>query len=264
MTIGPRSWCLLALVIVAPPQALAAAPEAQGTRSASPNAVRIADDIEAYQLAAGVWRFVTWFDLPRYGRTPANGLLVASGREALLVNTGWTNEQAIRLTEWADRSLGAKVTVVVPTHAHADTIGGLAALHRRGVASWAQEQTAAIARAAGQEVPRRLFGRVKELRVGERVVELAFHGAGHTADNIVAWLPAEKILFGGCLVKAATSSDLGNVEDAKTAEWPVTIEAVIAAYPSPRLVIPGHGDPGGPELLTHTLQLARAAQPERK
>lgn len=260
----PGRWFLLALAIAAPARLFAAAeppPAAQGSGSTSASAVHIADDIEAYQIAVGVWRFVTWMELPRYGRTPANGLLIASGREAVLLNTGWTNEQAVRLAGWADRALGAKVTVVVPTHAHADTIGGLAALHRRGVDSWAQEQTAAIARTAGQEVPHHLFGRMKALKVGERVVVLAFHGAGHTVDNIVAWLPAEKILFGGCLVKSAAARNLGNVEDARVAAWPATLEALIAEYPNSRLVIPGHGDPGGADLLTHTLDLARAAQP---
>jgi metallo-beta-lactamase class B len=266
MTIRGLFRCLLAVAITAPLPTLAAleSPEADTARPTPPDAVRVADDVEAYRVAPGVWRFVTWIDLPRYGRTPANGLLVTSGQEALLVNTGWTNEQAVRLAEWAERSLGAKVTVVVPTHAHADTIGGLAALHRRGVDSWGQEQTAGIARATGQEIPHHLFGRTKELRLGERVVKLAFHGAGHTPDNIVAWLPAERILFGGCLVKAGSASDLGNVEDARLADWPATIEAVIAAYPDPRLVIPGHGDPGGADLLTHTLQLARAARVPRR
>jgi len=259
MTVRSRPCWPLALALAAP-LAAASAPAVQAPRSSPSAAVRIAGDVEAYPIAPGVWRFVTWMELPEQGRTPANGLLVVSGREALLVNTGWTNEQAAQLAGWADRELGAKVTVVVPTHAHADTIGGLLALHERGTDSWAQEQTGAITRATGQEVPHHLFGRAKELRVGEVVVELAYHGAGHTVDNIVAWLPSEKILFGGCLVKSAASTDLGNLQDADVASWPATIEAIMAAYPGARLVIPGHGDPGGAELLAHTLRLARAAR----
>jgi metallo-beta-lactamase class B len=146
------------------------------------------------------------------------------------------------------------------THAHADTIGGLAALHRRGATSWAQEQTISIARSSGQEVPRHGFDRAKELRVGDRVVKLAFHGAGHTPDSIVVWLPAERILFGGCLVKSASSKDLGSVADARLADWPATTKAVLEAYPDARLVIPGHGDPGDRQLLVHTLELAESAR----
>lgn len=249
MTMAPLSWCIAAMTIAAPQSA---------------PAVRISDDVQAHQITDGVWRFVTWLDLPSYGRTPANALLLVSGREALLINTGWTNDQAARISAWAKATLGAHITLVVPTHAHADTIGGLAALHQRGVESWAQEGTAAIARARGQEVPHHVFGGAKELRVGERVVQLAFLGAGHTSDNIVAWLPAERILFAGCLVKAAGSRDLGNLEDANVGAWPTTVEALISAYPSPRLVIPGHGDPGSASLLTHTLLLARTAQPPPK
>jgi metallo-beta-lactamase class B len=244
---GLLSACWLAVALGAGPVPGAAGP------------VRIAADVEAFPIAAGVWRFVTWLDLPPYGRTPANGLLVVSGREALLVNTGWNDAQADRLADWVERTLGAKVTLVIPTHAHQDTIGGLAALHRRGAESWAQEQTASIARAAGREVPHRLFGESHQLRVGDRAVDLAFRGAGHTADNVVVWLPAERILFGGCLVKAAGAKDLGSVEDASLSDWPATLGSVMARYPSPGLVIPGHGEPGDAGLLAHTLELARAA-----
>lgn len=251
MTVAVRSWCWLALAAALSPMA--------GGAAEPPPVVHVSETVEAYPIARGVWRFVAWSELPGAGRIPANGLVVASGRKALLVNTGWTDEQADRLAGWVEKELGAKVTRVVPTHAHADTIGGLAALHRRGADSWAQQQTAALARAAGREVPRHLFRRSQELKVGERTVKLAFHGAGHTPDNIVVWLPEERILFGGCLVKAANASDPGNVQDAKMADWPATMQALMAAYPRARMVIPGHGDPGGFGLLGHTLGIVRAA-----
>jgi metallo-beta-lactamase class B len=222
--------------------------------------VRIADDLELREIAPGVWRYVAWLDLPKYGRTAANGMIVVSGRDALMVNTGWTNDQAGRLADWVERTRGARIAIVVPTHSHADTMGGLEELHRRGATSWAQERTATLARAAGQEVPKQTFDRAKELKVGARVVKLAFHGAGHTTDNIVVWLPTERILFGGCLVKAADSTSLGDVSDARISNWPATIQSVLDAYPDSQQVIPGHGNPGGRELLTHTLQLARAQQ----
>ena len=183
-------------------------PAAPSVLSPGHGQTSLGDDIEIHEIAPLTWRYVTWFDLPPYGRTPANGLLVVSGRTAILVNTGWTDDQAARLAGWVEGTIGAHIDVVVPTHAHADTIGGLAALHRRGATSWAQEQTISIARSSGQEVPRHGFDRAKELRVGDRVVKLAFHGAGHTPDSIVVWLPAERILFGGCLVKSASSKDL--------------------------------------------------------
>jgi metallo-beta-lactamase class B len=250
-----RSVCLLALAVALSP----AVSDAAGSRTPLP----VAEDIQAYAIAPGVWQFMAWTTLDG-SRIPANGLVVVSGRKALLVNTGWTDAQASHIAEWVEKTTGAKVTLVVPTHAHADTIGGLAALHRRGADSWAQEQTATLARAAGRAVPRHLFQRSKDLKVGERVVKLAFHGAGHSPDNIVVWLPEERILFGGCLVKAANASSPGNMEDAKLADWTTTLQAMMAAYPRPTLVIPGHGDAGGLGLLGHTLGIVRAYLPHQK
>ncbi len=41
-----------------------------------------------------------------------------------------------------------------------------------------------------------------------------FPGAGHTADNVVAYVPARHLLFGVCLIKEAAAKGLGNIADA--------------------------------------------------
>lgn len=46
--------------------------------------------------------------------------------------------------------------------------------------------------------------------------------------------------------------------DADTAAWPASLERVRARFPEVRIVVPGHGSVGGPELLSHTLELLRA------
>jgi metallo-beta-lactamase class B len=63
------------------------------------------------------------------------------------------------------------------------------------------------------------------------------------------------ILFGGCLIKSIDSNGLGNLSDAVVADWDKTIEKVMKKYPVIKTVIPGHGNFGGPELLTHTIEL---------
>jgi metallo-beta-lactamase class B len=30
-----------------------------------------------------------------------------------------------------------------------------------------------------------------------------------------------------------------------------------SSYPDARLIVPGHGDPGGPELIEHTMKLRK-------
>lgn len=33
-----------------------------------------------------------------------------------------------------------------------------------------------------------------------------FFGGGHSFDNITVWLPSDKVLFGGCLVKSISAN----------------------------------------------------------
>ena len=80
-------------------------------------------------------------------------------------------------------------------------------------------------------------------------------GHGHSADNLVVWLAGPRVLFGGCFVKSAQSGGLGNTADADLHSWATAVGTVQARYPDADLVIPGHGEPGGPELLAHTAHL---------
>jgi len=72
----------------------------------------------------------------------------------------------------------------------------------------------------------------------------------------VMWVPSEKILFGGCMVRDLRTRGLGNTADGDIREYPNTIRKVMEEYEDARIVIPGHGQFGGVELLKHTLYLA--------
>lgn len=69
------------------------------------------------------------------------------------------------------------------------------------------------------------------------------------------WIPEEKILFGGCMLKALGWKGLGYLGDAVVEEWPKTLKKVLEAFPDARIVIPGHGDRGDLGLIHHTLRL---------
>jgi glyoxylase-like metal-dependent hydrolase (beta-lactamase superfamily II) len=87
------------------------------------------------------------------------------------------------------------------------------------------------------------------------LVEVYDLGAGHTEDNLVVWLPAQKILFGGCLIKSLNSSVLGYTAEADMQAWPLTVAKVQAQFPQMKMVVPGHGKVGDKALLTHTIAL---------
>jgi arylsulfatase A-like enzyme/glyoxylase-like metal-dependent hydrolase (beta-lactamase superfamily II) len=226
----------------------------------SPTSVTIREDLEATQLAPGVWLHTSYQVLPDYGRVPANGLVVVSDGEAALLDTPWTDDQTRTLAAWVEERLEARLTVVVPTHYHGDCMGGLGAAHALGARSYALEATVARARRDGLPIPHEAFERQRDLRVGSRRLELRFPGPGHTADNIVVWIPDAKVLFGGDVVRSSGARSLGNTREAVLESWPESVGLLLSEYGEATTVVPGHGPPGGTELLDHTLELLEAAR----
>ena len=68
----------------------------------------------------------------------------------------------------------------------------------------------------------------------------------------------QRTLYGGCAVHELSSTSGGNVADADLAEWPNSAERIQKHYPEAEVVIPGHGLPGGLDLLQHTANVVKA------
>jgi metallo-beta-lactamase class B len=242
--------CVLGLTAQAPPTA--------GAEDAPREA--IGEDVEVERLADGVWRHVSYHELESWGRVPANGLVVVSDGEAALLDTPWTDDQTRALAEWVRTELGARVTIVVPTHSHIDCMGGLAAAHELGARSYALDTTAELARRDGLPEPEETFESERTVHVGSRRLELRYFGPGHTVDNAVVWIPDVKVLFAGDIVRSAGTKALGNTREADLEAWPASLVALEDAYgASADIVVPGHGAPGGPELIAHTRDLLRVS-----
>ena len=234
----------------------------QGDRSAVARTdarakIVLGEDLQLEPLTHDIWRHVSYTQLPSFGFTPANGLIVCAGHEAVLVDTPWNDDQTARLCDWASRELDARVTAVIVTHAHGDCIGGLHEAHRRGAHSYALDKSVPIARTRGDEIPQNTFTETETLEISGKILELRYVGAGHTVDNIVVWIPDEKLLFGGCLVRSATANSLGNTAEADLVAWPATIRNLRQRYQEANLIVPGHGAPGGLKMLSRTLELLR-------
>ncbi|MEN6425038.1 MAG: subclass B1 metallo-beta-lactamase [Phycisphaerales bacterium] len=225
-----------------------------------PQSIRISDDVFVQPVTAGVWVHTTYHDVPGYGRTPANGLIVVDGKEAMLIDLPWTDEQTATLFDWIAANQGAVVKTVVPTHFHQDCMGGLAEAHRRRATSYGLDKTIEIARQRRLPVPQIPFQLRTMVRCGPTVALVTYYGPGHTTDNVVAWLPKQGILFGGCLIKSMDAQSLGNTADGDLTAYPITLRKVQAAYRHAKIVVPGHGDWGGPELIEHTLGLCAPAK----
>lgn len=218
----------------------------------------LADDVSVRRMAPGVWVHTT-VSGEDFGRYPANGLVIEDGEDALLVDTGWNSRQAEHLLAWAQEELRRPVRAAVVTHFHIDRTGGVPALVARGLPVYGLEETSRLAKARGESAPSHTFAEAQ--RLGS--LELFFPGAGHARDNLVVWHRDSRILFGGCFVKDGAAKDLGNVADADPAAWPESLERTRSHFPEMRIVVPGHGLPGGPELLTHTQELIRGTAARR-
>ncbi|WP_286819275.1 hypothetical protein [Desulfobacter sp. UBA2225] len=64
------------------------------------------------------------------------------------------------------------------------------------------------------------------------------------------------MLFAGCLVKSADARTLGCIKETDQADRPATLANPKSRLPESRIILPGHGDPGGWELVENTPEAA--------
>jgi len=78
-----------------------------------------------------------------------------------------------------------------------------------------------------------------------REVQFLFFGWAHTQGDGFVWLPKERIL---CTGDAAVNGPRNKLWDANLENWPCVLAQALALQPVH--VFPGHGEAGGPEILT--------------
>ena len=212
------------------------------------------ETLEIQKITDQVYQHISFLNTESFGKVSCNGIIVFDQGEALIFDTPTDDATAVELIDWIENSLQGKVTAVVPTHFHIDCLGGLDAFHQRNIPSYASNKTIALAKANQAFVPQNGFDNLLELKVGDEPVIVAFMGEGHTRDNVVGYVPGEKVLFGGCLVKEVGAGE-GNIADANVQDWPLTMVAIKEQYPDIKIIIPGHGKRGGTALLDYTATL---------
>lgn len=222
----------------------------------TPLMTRIAPTVWVAGIAAGVWLHTTTALIDGGLYYPANGLVVDRPGGALLIDTGWNPHQADILLHWCKDS-GRPITAAVATHFHRDRTGGIPALQKAGIVCSAFPLTCDLARRNGMPAPTPIPGFFHGAHAVGADLDYFFPGAGHTRDNILVWLPRQRVLFGGCFLKSSTTDDLGYVQDAVIADWPGSVERARAAYPSPLMVVPGHGTMHGDSVAATLSLLAR-------
>ncbi len=220
---------------------------------------RVSDDLELIKLPGNVYIHRSYMFIPGYGRAAANGLVYVARDTAYIVDTPWNDIQARNLVLWIRTRLEAEIGGVIVTHSHNDCMGGLGEILRRGIKTYSFTLTQEFAVRDKLPVPENTFEQTLRLGPDENEIIAAFYGPGHTADNIVVWIPSKKILFGGCMVRTLSAQGLGNVDDADVEQWPHTLKKVLEQYRDAKVVIPGHGAHGGIDLIIHSIELFEQA-----
>ena len=210
-------------------------------------------DIQVKKLSDKAYAYTAWSEMGSWGRVGSNGLIVVDKGKAFLIDTPVTEEETTALDRWIKSTLKAKIVRFVPGHWHGDCVGGLDYLNKQGVKTYAGKRTNKILKEKGLPQAKYNLADSATLKLNNMEIQCYYLGGGHSTDNIVVWIPSEKILFGGCMIKDIQTSSLGNTADAAPLkEWLKTVCAVEARFPDAKVVIPGHGEVGGLELVKHT------------
>lgn len=208
------------------------------------------------KLSIHTYLHISFLDTDDFGRVACNGMLVVNENKAIVFDTPTDNKGSIELIDFITGNLESEITAVIPTHFHGDCVGGLEAFEQQNIPMYATRQTVKLLKKNGQKFtqPVNEFGTNLTLDLGGVKVHARYFGEGHTKDNIVGYFPADEALFGGCLIKSEGAGK-GYLGDANTSDWPETVRKVKIQYQEAETVIPGHGKPGGKELLDYTIKL---------
>ncbi len=219
-------------------------------------------EVKLKKLTDKVYQHISYKRVEPWGVIGASGLVVINGKQAHMIDTPWTTKGTEQLIEWIEAK-GLTLKSAVVTHFHEDASGDIPLLNDLEIKTYATTLTNKLLKLNQKEVSSdEISSNAFEFIDG--IASVFYPGAGHTEDNIVVWLPNEKILFGGCFVKSLGNKHLGYTGDANISEWPNSIQQVIDRYPDVKLVVPGHGKIGDISLLTHTQALALSAKAANK
>lgn len=218
--------------------------------------IEVNKDIHVKKLTDKAYLYTAWADVGSWGRVGSNGLILVDKDRAYLFDTPMHETQTIELTDWIRTNLKARIVGFVPGHWHSDCVGGMDYLNRQGVKTYADKQTNEILKKKGLPQAKSSFSDSVVLKLNDIEIKCYYLGGGHATDNIVTWIPSEKILFGGCMLKDTLTTGLGNTADAAPLnEWLQTVQSVGKKFKQAKIVIPGHGEIGGLEIVEHTQKI---------
>ncbi|WP_158303129.1 MBL fold metallo-hydrolase [Prauserella endophytica] len=217
---------------------------------------------QVVELAPGIFAYIQ----PDGGVMLNNAGFIASGSDLLLIDTCATEARTKALLAAAQAKTGLRPTLVVNTHHHGDHTFGNCVTNPAPIISheYARRRILATGLAPMSLTPTVQFGDLvlaaptitveshAHLYVGAIEVHLLHLGVAHTAGDLVVWLPESRVLYAGDILFNGGT--------------PFLIDGSLSTYDrvldkirdlDPRLIVPGHGDPAGTDLLDETWDYLR-------
>lgn len=221
--------------------------------------ITISDSLYVQRISTNVLLHVSQLSTTSFGRVECNGLIYMNGNEAVIMDTPAGLGTSQQLFNWFSATYpGVTIKGVIVNHFHDDCLAGLPVFHKAGINSYSHRLTPIMLQMKEDtsQAPKTTFDKELTIKVGGKEVKNYYLGEAHTRDNIVTWIPDEKVIFGGCVIKTMNATK-GYLGDANTDEWSATVTRIKEKFPKVKVVVPGHGPHGGIELLDYTIALFR-------
>jgi glyoxylase-like metal-dependent hydrolase (beta-lactamase superfamily II) len=216
----------------------------------------------------------------RHEHLDVNTTVLVGGESALLVDTRASLTQGRALAEHVRRLTRLPISGVVNTHVHFDHLFGngafpgvpLVAHDSVPVAVPAHTERIRSRYAADRDDPHReevlattpvppdtTFSSVWATDLGDRLVEVAHLGRGHTDGDVVVRVPDADLVCAGDLVEESGPPAYG--PDSWPLEWGLTLEQLSNLLTRGTVVVPGHGAPVDKEfVLSQRLDVVDVAE----
>jgi metallo-beta-lactamase class B len=188
---------------------------------------------------------------------PANGMYMVTNDGVLMIDTPWDTTQFQPLLDSIKAKHKKNLTMCISTHFHEDRTGGLEYYKQQGIKTYTTKKTDELSKKRNMKRAEFLLNKDTLFTLGQYSFQTYYPGEGHAPDNIVVWFEKEKVLYGGCLIKSAKDTSLGNLGDANVKEYASTLENVKRKCKKPIHIIPGHNDWTSTSSLNHTLKMAQ-------
>jgi len=219
--------------------------------------------LEIYHLTGDFYVYITYMD---YEGTPypANSMYAVTPDGVVMFDTPWDSLQVEPLLDSIKSRHGKDVVMCIATHFHDDRTAGFNVLRRHGVRTYSTQKTFDLCKETNRPLAEFVITSDTVFNIGGLEFETFYPGAGHAPDNIIIWLPASHILYGGCFIKSTEAGNLGNLSHADTKSWEKAVEKVTEKYSDAAYIIPGHQSWRDLGSLKYTYELIKEANGMKK